>query len=152
MPPGLPSQRASQALHLWLPQSYSIDPAPRARSAVQRRIDVVDGTPEADFKTIANFKKYSGNSIGVVCEQFIVLCQQLGLFAHAAVEIDCNKFRAVNSSDRNSPTPRSKAEWIRAYVRSLSLQSLLRPIALAFLVENQTRPYGAAQRFVTFQS
>lgn len=54
-----------------------------------------------DFKTIANFRKDNGKAIRNVCRQFVVLCQQLDLFSDAVVAIDGNKFKAVNSSDRN---------------------------------------------------
>lgn len=36
-----------------------------------------------------------------VCGQFVVLCQQLGLFSEALVAIDGSKFKAVNNRDRN---------------------------------------------------
>jgi len=32
--------------------------------------------------------------------QFIALCQQLGLFAHAIAAIDGSKFKAVNAHDK----------------------------------------------------
>jgi transposase len=54
-----------------------------------------------DFKTIANFRKDNGKAIRKVCRQFVVLCQQLGLFTEALVAIDGSKFKAVNNRDRN---------------------------------------------------
>lgn len=54
-----------------------------------------------DYKTIANFRKDNGKAIRNVCRQFVVICQQLDLFADAVVAIDGSKFKAVNSSDRN---------------------------------------------------
>jgi len=54
-----------------------------------------------DFKTIANFRKDNGKAIRAVCKQFVVLCQQLGLFSEAVVAIDGSKFKAVNNRDRN---------------------------------------------------
>ncbi len=33
--------------------------------------------------------------------QFIALCRQLGLFAHAVAAIDGSKFKAVNARDKN---------------------------------------------------
>ncbi len=54
-----------------------------------------------DLKTIANFRKDNGKAIRNLCRQFVVLCQQLDLFAEAVVAIDGSKFKAVNSSDRN---------------------------------------------------
>jgi hypothetical protein len=54
-----------------------------------------------DFKTIANFRKDNGKAIRGVCRQFVMLCQQLGLFSEALVAIDWSKFKAVNNRDRN---------------------------------------------------
>jgi transposase len=54
-----------------------------------------------DFKTIARFRQENGKSIRSVCRQFIVLCQQLGLFSESLVAIDGSKFKAVNNRDRN---------------------------------------------------
>src|ERR1035437_2389735 len=55
----------------------------------------------ADFKTIADFRKDNGKAIRNVCRQFVMLCQQLGLFSEALVAIDGSKFKAVNNRDRN---------------------------------------------------
>jgi len=52
-----------------------------------------------DFKTIARFRKDNGRAIRSVCEQFVGLCRELGLFAQAIVAIDGSKFKAVNSRD-----------------------------------------------------
>ncbi len=54
-----------------------------------------------DFKAIANFRKDNGKAIRGVCWQFVVLCQQLGLFSEALVAIDGSKFKADNNRDRN---------------------------------------------------
>jgi len=62
---------------------------------------VADRTFEPDFKTIANFRKDNGKAIRGVCRQFVVLCQQLGLFSEVLVAIDGSKFKAVNNRDRN---------------------------------------------------
>ena len=40
-----------------------------------------------DFKTFANFRKDNGKVICGVCKQFVVLCQQLGLFSEALVAL-----------------------------------------------------------------
>ena len=55
----------------------------------------------ADVKTIANFRKDDGKAICGVCQQFVMLCRQLGLFAEALVAIDGSEFKAVNNHDRN---------------------------------------------------
>ena len=54
-----------------------------------------------DFKTIADFRKDNGPAIRRTCRQFIALCRQLGLFAHAVAAIDGSKFKAVNARDKN---------------------------------------------------
>jgi transposase len=43
-----------------------------------------------------------------VCRQFVVLCQQLGLFSEALVAIDGSKFKAVNNRDRNFTSAKLK--------------------------------------------
>jgi transposase len=54
-----------------------------------------------DFKTIADFRKYNGEAIRLVCREFVMLCKKLDLFADAFVAIDGSKFKAVNNRDRN---------------------------------------------------
>src|SRR5712671_4014281 len=54
-----------------------------------------------DFKTIADFRKDNGPAIRRTCRQFIALCRQLGLFAHAVAAIDGSKFKAGNARDKN---------------------------------------------------
>jgi transposase len=41
-----------------------------------------------DFKTIADFRKDNGPAIRSACRQFVALCRNLNLFAHAMVVID----------------------------------------------------------------
>lgn len=54
-----------------------------------------------DFKTIVNFRKDNSKAIRGVCHQFVVLCQQLGLFGEHLVTIDGSKFKTANNRDRN---------------------------------------------------
>jgi len=54
-----------------------------------------------DFKTIADFRKDNGPAIRAACRQFIALCRELDLFAHAVAAIDGSKFKAVNTRDKN---------------------------------------------------
>jgi hypothetical protein len=61
-----------------------------------------------DFKTIANFRKDNSKAIRGVCRQFVVLCQQLGLFGEHLVAIDGSKFKAVNNRDRNFTSAKLK--------------------------------------------
>lgn len=75
----------------------------RLEKETQRNVELMwlVGRLTPDFKTIANFRKDNGKAIQSVCRQFIVLCQQLGLFSDALVAIDGSKFKAVNNRDRN---------------------------------------------------
>jgi transposase len=75
----------------------------RLEREAQRNIELMwlTGRLMPDFKTIANFRKDNGKAIRGVCRQFVVLCQQLGLFSEALLAIDGSKFKAVNNRDRN---------------------------------------------------
>jgi len=75
----------------------------RLERETQRNLELMwlTGRLMPDFKTIANFRKDNGKAIRSVCRQFVVLCQQLGLFSEALVAIDGAKFKAVNNRDRN---------------------------------------------------
>jgi transposase len=82
----------------------------RLEKEAQRNIEVMwlTGRLMPDFKTIADFRKDNGKAIRSVCRQFVVLCQQLGLFAEALVAIDGSKFKAVNNRDRNFTSAKLK--------------------------------------------
>ena len=54
-----------------------------------------------DFKTIADFRRDNGPTIGNVCRRFVELCRRLKLLSSDMVAIDGSKFKAVNSRDRN---------------------------------------------------
>jgi hypothetical protein len=54
-----------------------------------------------DHKTIADFRKDTGQAIRKVCARFIMLCRALGLFGEVSVAIDGSKFKAVNNRDKN---------------------------------------------------
>src|SRR5450756_821807 len=75
----------------------------RLEKEAQRNVELMwlTGRLMPDFKTIADFRKDNGKAIRSVCRQFVVLCQQLGLFSEALVAIDGAKFKAVNNRDRN---------------------------------------------------
>jgi len=75
----------------------------RLEKEAQRNVELMwlTGRLTPDFKTIADFRKDNGKAIRSVCRQFVVLCQQLGLFSEALVAIDGSKFKAVNNRDRN---------------------------------------------------
>lgn len=61
-----------------------------------------------DFKIIANFRKDNSKATRGVCRQFVVLCQQVGMFGENLVAIDGSKFQAVNNRDRNATSAKLK--------------------------------------------
>ncbi len=76
----------------------------------QRNVELMwlTGRLVPDFKTIANFRKDNSKAIRGVCRQFVMLCQQLGLFGEHLVAIDGSKFKAVNNRDRNFTSAKLK--------------------------------------------
>jgi transposase len=82
----------------------------RLEREAQRNVELMwlTGRLMPDFKTIANFRKGNSKGIRSVCRQFVVLCQQLGLFTDALVAIDGSKFKAVNNRDRNFTSAKLK--------------------------------------------
>jgi transposase len=82
----------------------------RLEREAQRNVELMwlTGRLRPDFKTIANFRKDNGKAIRSVCRQFVVLCQQLGLFSENLVAIDGSKFKAVNHRDRNFTSAKLK--------------------------------------------
>lgn len=75
----------------------------RLEREAQRNVELMwlTGRLMPDFKTIANFRKDNSKAIRGVCRQFVLLCQQLGLFGENLVAIDGSKFKEVNNRDRN---------------------------------------------------
>lgn len=82
----------------------------RLERETQRNVELMwlTGRLMPDFKTIANFRKNNSKAIRGVCRQFVVLCQQLGLFSDHLVAIDGSKFKAVNHRDRNFTSAKLK--------------------------------------------
>jgi len=82
----------------------------RLEREAQRNVELMwlTGRLMPDFKTVANFRKDNSQAIRSVCRQFVVLCQQLGLFTEALVAIDGSKFKAVNNRDRNFTSAKLK--------------------------------------------
>lgn len=72
-----------------------------------------------DFKTIANFRKDNSKAIRGVCRQFVLLCQQLGLFGENLVAIDGSRFKAVNNRDQLSSIAKQAREAIGAETLSV---------------------------------
>ncbi|VVP23716.1 IS1182 family transposase ISPmo1 [Pseudomonas fluorescens] len=87
-----------------------IQSSQRLEREVQRNVELMwlTGQLMPDFKTIANFRKDNNKAIRGVCRQFVVLCQQLGLFGEHLVAIDGSKFKAVNNRDRNFTSAKLK--------------------------------------------
>jgi transposase len=75
----------------------------RLEREAKRNVELMwlTGRLAPDYKTIADFRKDNGEAIRRVCRQFVMLCRNLNLFAHAFVAIDGSKFKAVNNRDRN---------------------------------------------------
>src|ERR1700720_1719845 len=71
----------------------------RLERETHRNVELMwlSGRLTPDFKTIADFRKDNGPAIRGPCRQFIALCRQLGLFAHAVAAIDGSKFKAGNA-------------------------------------------------------
>ena len=82
----------------------------RLEREAQRNVELMwlTGRLMPDFKTIAHFRKDNSKAIRGVCRQFVVLCQQLGLFGENLVAIDGSKFKAVNNRDRNFTSAKLK--------------------------------------------
>jgi len=101
---GRPSYHPSVLLKLYIYGYLNrIQSSRRLEKEAQRNVELMwlTGRLALDFKTIANFRKDNGKAIRGVCRQFVVLCQQLGLFSEAMVAADGSKFKAVNNRDRN---------------------------------------------------
>ena len=75
----------------------------RLEREAQRNVELMwlTGRLAPDFKTIADFRKDSGEAIRLVCREFVMLCRKLNLFTAAFVAVDGSKFKAVNTRDRN---------------------------------------------------
>jgi hypothetical protein len=57
---------------------------------------------------LQSFRKDNSKAIRGACRQFVVLCQQLGLFGENLVAIDGSKFEAVNDCDRSFTSAKLK--------------------------------------------
>jgi len=101
---GRPSYHPATLLKIYIYGYLNrIQSSRRLECEAQRNVELMwlTGRLMPDFKTIANFRKDNGKAIRSVCRQFVVICQQLGLFSEALVAIDGSKFKAVNNRDRN---------------------------------------------------
>jgi len=125
---GRPAYHPSVLLRLYIYGYLNrIQSTRRLEMEAQRNVELMWLTQnlKPDFKTIANFRHQNGSAVRKVCRQFIEMCRQLVLFAHALVAIDGSKFKAVNSRDKNFTEAKLKRrlamieESIRNYLRAM---------------------------------
>src|SRR5476651_476488 len=108
---GRPAYHPSVVLKIYIYGYLNrIQSSRRLEREAQRNVELMwlTGRLMPDFKTIANFRKDNSKAIRGVCRQFVVLCQQLGLFGENLVAIDGSKFKAVNNRDRNFTSAKLK--------------------------------------------
>ena len=108
---GRPAYHPAILLKLYIYGSLNrIQSSRRLERETQRNVELMwlTGRLMPDFKTIANFRKDNSKATRGVCRQFVVLCQQLGLFGENLVAIDGSKFKAVNNRDRNFTSAKLK--------------------------------------------
>jgi transposase len=101
---GRPSYHPTALLKIYIYGYLNrIQSSRRLEKEAQRNVELMwlTGRLTPDFKTIANFRKDNGPAIRSVSRQFVLMCQQLGMFTEAVVAIDGSKFKAVNNHDRN---------------------------------------------------
>src|SRR3984893_12063714 len=125
---GRPAYHPSTLLKIYLYGYLNrIQSSRRLEREAQRNFELMwlTGRLWPDFKTIADFRKDSGEAIRAVCRQFIVLCRRLALFTQAVAAIDGSKFKAVNSRDKNFTKAKLKKRMdqveasIRRYLQAL---------------------------------
>lgn len=112
---GRPSYHPAVLLKLYIYGYLNrIQSSRRLEREAGRNVEVMwlTGRLIPDHKTVADFRKDSGEAIKQVCAQFIELCQRIGLLATSSVAIDGSKFKAVNTRDKNFT--RNKVERRRA--------------------------------------
>ena len=87
----------------------------RLEREAQRNVELMwlTGRLAPDFKTIADFRHDNGKAIRKVCQQFVVLCRKLDLFAQSIIAIDGSKFKAVNNRDRNFTAGKIRARMVQ---------------------------------------
>ncbi|CAJ0571080.1 unnamed protein product, partial [Mesorhabditis spiculigera] len=113
----------------------------RLEREAQRNIELMwlTGRLMPDFKTIANFRKDNSKAIRGVCRQFVLLCQQLGLFGEHLVAIDGSKFKAVNNRDRNFTSAKLQR-------RMEEIESSINRYLAALDVADRQEPYSYRAR------
>jgi len=101
---GRPSYHPSVLLKLYIYGYLNrVQSSRRLEREALRNVEVMwlTGRLSPDHKTIADFRKGSGDAIKQVCVKFIELCRLMGLLTTASVAIDGSKFKAVNTRDKN---------------------------------------------------
>ena len=95
----------------------------RLEREAQRNIELMwlTGRLMPDFKTIANFRKDNGKAIRGVCRQFVVLCQQLGLFSEASLPSTAASSRRSTIVTGISPAPSCNGEWRKLSPASIAI-------------------------------
>ena len=136
---GRPSYHPSVLLKIYIYGYLNrIQSSRRLERECQRNVELMwlTGRLAPDFKTIADFRRDSGKGIRNACRQFVMICRQLKLLAHASVAVDGSKFKAVNNRDRNF-TPhkleqrmRQVEESIERYLSALETADRTQPVDL----------------------
>jgi transposase len=130
---GRPGYHPSTLLKIYLYGYLNrIQSSRRLEREAQRNVELMwlTGRLAPDFKTIADFRRDNGASIRAACARFILICRQLGLFAHAVAAIDGSKFKGVNARERNFTRGKLKRrveqveESIGRYLQSLDAADL----------------------------
>jgi transposase len=109
---GRPSYHPSILLKIYIYGYLNrIQSSRRLERETQRNVELMWLTNRLmpDFKTIADFRKDSGQAIRNVCRQFVLLCHKLNMFDGGEVAIDGSKFKAVNNRDKNYTQRKIKA-------------------------------------------
>src|SRR6516165_9612083 len=123
---GRPSYHPSVLLKLYIYGYLNrVQSSRRLEREAGRNVEVMwlTGRLIPDHKTIADFRKDSGQAIKQVCVQFIELCRLMGLLATASVAIDGSKFKAVNTRDKNftsGKVERRRAQLEKSVARYLA--------------------------------
>lgn len=130
---GRPGYHPSTLLKIYLYGYLNrIQSSRRLEREARRNVELMwlTGRLAPDFKTIADFRRDNGPAIRAACARFIMLCRELGLFAHAVAAIDGSKFKGVNARERNFTKGKLKRrveqveESINRYLNALDAADL----------------------------
>jgi transposase len=111
---GRPAYHPSTLLKIYLYGYLNrIQSSRRLEREANRNVELMwlTGRLAPDFKTIADFRKDNGPAIQAACTQFIAICSELGLFAHAVAAIDGAKFKRSTRAIATSPGASSSGVW-----------------------------------------